>query len=368
MSKLELGQNLAVLLAALALLSFPQESAAAVTSGLSLCAQIIIPALFPFFILSALVIDLGLSQQLGRALGWLMSPLFRLNGNCATALVLGFVGGYPVGAKTALSLYESGQCSPTEAQRMLAFCNNSGPAFILGVIGAGLFQNPSIAFLIYLSHLLACVTVGILFRFYQKDQGPSTAPLAKITKKKFLPSFLSAVTSATQSTLHICGFILCFSVIIRLLQITSILPTLGQAIESLLSLPQNYGAALLTGALELSSGVAVVPQNSSLSGQIALVSFLLGWAGLSIHCQVLAFLIPSDLSCKTYLLGNFLQGLLAAFYGVLLLKQTNLEQSHRPITEAVSSLESYPVFSPFLLVGCCLCFLFFFWTSSRKKG
>ncbi len=61
-----------------------------------------------------------------------MAPLFRAGGACSSALALGFVGGYPVGARTAIALYENGQCSKTEAERLLAFCNNSGPAFILG--------------------------------------------------------------------------------------------------------------------------------------------------------------------------------------------------------------------------------------------
>ena len=83
------------------------------------------------------MVELGLSRCLGRLLHPIMAPLFRVNGSCAAALALGFVGGYPVGARTAIQLYQQGQCSKTEAQRLLAFCNNSGPAFILGAVGAG---------------------------------------------------------------------------------------------------------------------------------------------------------------------------------------------------------------------------------------
>ena len=127
--------GLALLCATLALMLYPQPAMEAARSGLRLCYNVIIPSLFPFFVLSSLVVELGLAGYLGRLLEGLMRPLFRVGGACASAVALGFIGGYPVGAKTAIGLYESGQCTRTEAQRLLAFCNNSGPAFILGVVG-----------------------------------------------------------------------------------------------------------------------------------------------------------------------------------------------------------------------------------------
>ena len=130
----------ALLVCAAALVLFPAQAAEAAKDGLLLCYNVIIPSLFPFFVLSTLVVELGLVSYLGRLLSPLMRPLFRVPGEGATALALGFVGGYPVGARTTLSLYEKGLCTKTEAERMLAFCNNSGPAFILGVVGIGIFS------------------------------------------------------------------------------------------------------------------------------------------------------------------------------------------------------------------------------------
>ena len=130
----ELLLALGLLCAALALVLWPGEAMGAMRDGLKLCGNVIVPSLFPFFVLSSLVVELGMSRYLGRLFQPVMAPLFRVNGACASALALGFVGGYPVGARTAISLYQSGQCSKTEAERLLAFCNNSGPAFIFGVL------------------------------------------------------------------------------------------------------------------------------------------------------------------------------------------------------------------------------------------
>ena len=108
-----------LLWATLALVLWPEQAMEAMRDGIKLCGNVILPSLFPFFVLSSLVVELGMSRYLGRLLEPVMAPLFYVNGNCAAALALGFVGGYPVGARTAIQIYENGQCSRTEAERML---------------------------------------------------------------------------------------------------------------------------------------------------------------------------------------------------------------------------------------------------------
>ena len=98
------------------LLRWPEAAAAAAKSGLLLCGDLIIPSLFPFFILSTLTVSLGFSSLLGRLLEPMMQPLFHQSGAGASALVLGFIGGYPVGAKTVCTLYQEQLCSAQRAQ------------------------------------------------------------------------------------------------------------------------------------------------------------------------------------------------------------------------------------------------------------
>ena len=98
---------LGLLCSALALILWPEEAMAAMKDGLSLCGNVILPSLFPFFVLSSLVVELGMSRCLGRLFQPVMAPLFRVNGACASAVALGFIGGYPVGARTAIALYEN---------------------------------------------------------------------------------------------------------------------------------------------------------------------------------------------------------------------------------------------------------------------
>ncbi len=305
--------GLTLLICAAALVAAPKEAIAGAKDGLALCFNVIVPSLFPFFVLSSLVVDLGLAAYLGRAMEGLMRPLFRVSGSCAAAVALGFIGGYPVGARTALQLYQQGLCSKTEAERLLAFCNNSGPAFILGVVGAGVFGDGRVGLLLYLTHALASVIVGLIFRFYggtQTGKSPSHRP--KPIETVTLPAaFTGAVTRAMQSTLNICAFVVFFAVVLRLLSAFGVLSLVARGL-SVLGFREEWARRLVAGLLELSSGVSSLRGEAQLAGRVSMAAFMLGWAGLSVHCQVLSFLADSGLSVRVYLAGKLCHGLIAA--------------------------------------------------------
>ncbi len=312
----------ALLCSTAALMLYPQESMSAARDGLALCYNVIIPSLFPFFVLSALVVELGLAGYLGRAMEGLMRPLFNLNGACAAAVALGFVGGYPVGAKTAINLYHNGACTKNEAERLLAFCNNSGPAFILGVVGTGVFASSKVGLLLYLTHMLASICIGVLFRFYKAGHGASKARRgsSQIQAKRFSAALTGSVTGSFLSTLNICAFVVFFTVAIQMLSASGSLGALSTLLGTLfapLGLTAVWAKRLLIGIIELTSGVWALAGSGALAGNISMAAFMLGWAGVSVHCQVLSFLGDSGLSPRTYLLGKFLHGGLSALFTAL---------------------------------------------------
>ncbi len=336
-----------LVLAAVSLVLWPQQSMEAASTGLGLCANVIIPSLFPFFVLSGLVVELGLAGYVGRALEGVMYPLFRVPGSCASALALGFVGGYPVGARTAINLYEKGFCSKTEAERLLAFCNNSGPAFILGVVGAGVFCDSRIGVLLYLAHAAASVCVGLIFRFYKGSEGRDgmrSAVRSDIRAQRLSTAFTETVKSSFLSTLNICAFVVFFTVVIRMLTASGILPALSKGLGMLFApfgMTEEWGRRLLTGVMEVSSGVWSLTGEGSLGGRLSMAAFMLGWAGISVHCQVLSFLGDSRLSAGTYLTGKMLHGGLSAlFVGVLARFFPLEEQVSAYLAEQVESIAS----------------------------
>jgi len=323
---------LALLCAGAALVLYPEQSMEAGRQGLLLCANVIIPSLFPFFVLSSLVVELGMAQYLGLALERLMWPLFRVSGAGASALVLGLVGGYPVGAQTAVTLYKKGQCSKEDAQRLLAFCNNSGPAFILGVVGSGVFGRGTVGLLLYLSHIAACLCVGLLFRFCGKSDSRSTTPrsAAHFQTTRFSSALTFSIKNSFASVLNICAFVTFFSVVIRLLFLCGVMDAAAALLSPLFSscgLDPALTQPLLAGLLELSSGVSSLSRITEPTGQIGMAAFLLGWAGLSVHCQVFSFLGDSGLSAGTYLMGKVLHGVFSALFATLLSRIFPLHQS-----------------------------------------
>ena len=324
--------SLGVCLMLLSLLLFPDQSVTAAKDGVQLCLNVIVPSLFPCFVLSTLCVELGLIRALGSLTGPLMAPLFRVGGACAGAFLLGIVGGYPVGARTAIALYESGQCSRDEAERLMSFCNNSGPAFILGVVGAGIFSSSAAGLWLYGAHVAASILVGLLFRFYGKGT---------VTVSEFSPAhsadisvselFIRAVKDAFSSAMNICAFVIFFTVVIRLLFLTGIITRLASILVLLLGnlgLHQDMAESLLSGAIEMTSGVwSLRDMAASLGNRLCMAAFILGWAGLSVHCQVLSFIGKSGLSTRTYFFGKLLHGIISAVLVFLLSRRLGWNHS-----------------------------------------
>ena len=349
----DLAAGMALLALTLSLVTLPQEAMEAARGGLTLCGQVIIPSLFPYFILSSLLVELGLAACLGRLLSPVMSPLFGVSGSGASALVLGLVGGYPVGAATVRSLYESGSCSKREAEGLLTFCNNSGPAFILGVAGAGVFQSVSTGFLLYAIHIISALLTGLLFcRLWpggKADRQETTASPVKAVRAS--TAFTRSIQKALTSTLAICAFVVCFTVLLRLLTDTGVLGGLARCVNTLL-VPLGWDPVwtrrLLAGLLELSTGVTGLAGTGAWGMRLVLAAFLLGWGGLSVHCQTAALLEGSGLTCRWMPLAKLVHGLLSA---ALAVGWNQLHPVETAVTVFAPAASPIPVSHPLLIWG-----------------
>ena len=189
-------------------------AAEAVRRGLTLCARSVIPALFPYFVVSGLFISLGFADGVGRRLEPLTRRLFGVGGAGASAFFLGLLGGYPVGGRTVGQLYRAGRLSKDEAERLLAFCNNAGPSFILGVVGVGCFGSLRTGIYLYLVHAFSAVLVGILFRKKAPVSGQKVRYSAAFEP---IAAFVRAVGEAAEGMVRLCGFVVFFLVILALI-------------------------------------------------------------------------------------------------------------------------------------------------------
>ena len=284
---------LALGLALAALLYFSPSVSLAVQEGLTLCYRTVFPSLFPFFVLSTLLISLGFADMLGSALDRPMRLLFQLDGRCAGALILGLLGGYPVGARTTLLLYREGGCSREEAETLLSFCNNCGPSFILSVAGSTALESQKAGFLLYLIHVLAALCTGLIFR--SKSFPRKTPQRHASARSGFAPAFVAAVQSAFSSMLSVCGFVVFFAVLLRPLR-------------------SFTKSGLLLGIVELFNGVcALEPTAAGFISSAALI----GWGGLSVHAQTVALLCDENLSLGRYFKGKLVHAVLSAAFAAI---------------------------------------------------
>ena len=242
--------------------------------ALTLCAGTVIPALFPFMVVTGLLVRLGFGQWLAPDMAGLMASLFRLPGCAGSALLLGLVGGYPIGARTAAELYASGDLTRQEAERLLTFCNNSNPVFLISVLGAGVFGSVRAGLWLWLIHVCAALLTGLLFRGL--GRGRKTVPPAISFQAPSLPAaFVSSVRDSAGTMLSVCAFVTFFYVLI----------------SPLTALPGPW-AAMAVGCGELFSLTPLLPCDRT---GFLLTAGCAGWGGLSVLCQTAAILDGTDL-------------------------------------------------------------------------
>ena len=282
----------AVLLVMAALLTASRQSAAAVGQGLRLCAETVVPALFPFLVLSSLLVELGGISAIAPPLQRLAGRLFGCSATGTGVFFLSLAGGYPMGPRLIAQLYTTGQLSRQEAEHLLLFCNNAGPAFILGLVGLGRFESLRIGLALWVIHMVSAGAIALLLRPRQPFHAPDGPP----PKTPFPQALVSAIGGAGSTTVQLCAFVTFFCTVLQL-----------SADRTGITHP------LALGFVELTQGIMALPATPT---GFVMASVLLGWGGLSVHCQSAAVLAGTGLSLRCYLSGKLLHGIFASIFAV----------------------------------------------------
>lgn len=311
----------------ISLVVFSKSNLDSAKTGLLLWANSVVPSLFPFFIATELLSYTNVIPMLGRYLNFLMRPLFNVPGEGSFPFIMGIISGYPTGAKIVSKFKNDGICTSSEAERLLAFTNNSGPLFIIGTVGISLFGDIQVGILLLVTHILACITVGILFRFWKYDRTEKNTsvkvhqiPKNSSTTFDSLGKILgTSITSATRTVVLIGGFVVLFSVIISIVNSSGILSLLCKIINpifEILKISPEFSSGLISGIIELTNGVSIIASVSvkAISINLILCSFILGFGGISVVLQVFSIVSEAGISIKPYIIGKFLQGIFASFY------------------------------------------------------
>ena len=296
----------------LAGLTIASEGAAnGAKTALQTCASVIVPCLFPFLTVSMLINRLGLPQWLGSKLQGPMAVLFGVSGTGAGVFILGLLGGYPSGAAIIADLLERKALEQEEAAKLLAFCNNSGPAFLIGAMGIGIFHSSAVGLLLYGVHILSALITGLFL-------SGTRLPKPKAQQVFFASTNLSsalpeAMTKSVTQILQICGYVVFFGAICGCLEETGLLSDLCGLLSIYTPLTLRLSRSLCMGLLELGCGIGAMAGVPVTASALALCSFLAGFGSLSVCFQTGGVLQGTGLKLRSHLLGRLCCGGIGAF-------------------------------------------------------
>ena len=248
------------------------------SEGIHLCIYTVIPALFPFILLSSQI----MAAFSGRNWSFLrpMGKLFSLPKGFESILIPAFLGGYPVGAQCIAREYSAGRVSKETAHCLLAFCNNAGPSFLFGMVGQ-MFSKKWMIWALWGIQFLSAMLVSALFPC--TDSG-------KLTAKEAGKPIMAA---SVQVMGIICGWVLLFRVILAFLDRWF-----------LWLLPVKF-KVVLTGFLELTNGCCSLSRIHSEEIRFILCAGIVSFGGICVLMQTSS--VIQGLSIRYYLLGKLLQ-------------------------------------------------------------
>lgn len=306
-----------------ALVSNPQTYIESTLNGILLWGTVVLPALLPFFILTRVLVHLQLVEVVCAQFRRVVQILFRAPAIAAYIFVMSILSGYPVGAKLTADCFEAGIITKQQAQKIATFTSTSGPMFIVGTVGAGMFFSKDTGFVILLCHILGSVLNGILYRnaFWDKQETDENAALPKKTTD-LNQLFLASVSNATLSIIMVGGFIAFFFVIIQILADYNIFGALSQLfspILSLLGISTELTSAALEGMVEITRGArSVADLNLDLRLSSVVCTFFISFGGASTYFQSLKFLSVCGISKKWFLLQKLTHGILSSLVAVVI--------------------------------------------------
>lgn len=277
-----LRTGLTAFIGMLVLILDSKTAVAGAGEGVSLCLRVVIPSLFPFFVLSVLLTSSlsGTAVPPLRPVGWLCG----IPAGAEPLLLIGLLGGYPAGAQAVAQSYEAGRLSRRDAGRLLGFCSNAGPAFLFGMIG-GKFSQSWAPWVLWGIHILSALTVGILL--------PGRARRSSGTGGRREMTLPEALRQGLRIMASVCGWVVLFRVVLAFL---------SRWFLWLLNVP---GQVAVSGILELSNCCCELDRIPGEGLRFVICSGMLAFGGVCVAMQTAS--VTGRLGMGWYLPGKLLQ-------------------------------------------------------------
>lgn len=298
-------------------LFFPLPTLNGAASGLLLWYNILLPTLLPFIMLTSIIIKTQAFSLISKFIGPTLGRIFRVSDSGSLAIIIGFLCGYPMGAKVIGDLYDNGNVSQREAQYLLSFCNNTSPMFIVSFFVLQILGDTTKLLPVLLALYLAPITLSLFTRIwysssyrikYTHEKTSSEKNSEKNSEKKLNQRFSfqlldEVIIESITLILKIGGYIMLFSILISLSNtlLISIFPKLTYIIPM----------------LEITNGLAMYQNMETSTLQYLCMIFLISFGGFCAVGQTQCVLTSPDIKISHYFAQKIITAMIAVIISIL---------------------------------------------------
>lgn len=317
-------------------LVYSKECADGIKNGIVLCITVLVPSLFLFMVIASVLSQSRVCDIIYRVFGGLFGKIFCLPYGCASAVILSMIGGYPIGAKACVSLYDSGIINKQQANKLCLIAVCGGPSFVINFVGVALLKDKGAGYILLLSQIISFFFTGIIIgRIVKCD---STVCVSKKSTDRDA-RLVDAVYSSCNAMFQMCGMVIVCCALI------SVCDAVLDAHDTLCD--------IICGLLEVTTAC------DRLSGRYPLyiLSAIIGFAGVSVHAQVLSVARDLDIKYGLFFLFRIIQGIIAGLstYILLILFPRTVEVFST--VESTSARISTSVWGAGALIMTAVCFV-----------
>lgn len=269
----------------------------------------IFPSLFPFFVISEILVNYGFIEFVGEMFKPLMHKLFKVNGASAYVFIMGMISGFPSSAKYIKELYNQNLIDAKEGTKILMFTHFSNPLFILGTISIIFLNNKQVGLPILFCHYISNIIIGLIFRNLWPNETKTTIVSFKNAvnlmtkrrlknKKSFGEIISNSIVNSVNTLLLILGTITIFLIITTIIDQNININSICQTI--------------LNGTIEMTQGLKYVSNlELSLKVKTTLSTMFISFGGLSVHMQIISILSNTKIKYLPFLFSRILHTLIS---------------------------------------------------------
>lgn len=264
----------------------------------------IFPSLFPMFIISYILVEIGIPEFLCSIFYKFFNKLFLVKSDASFVFFMSMLTGFPSSAKYIDMLIEKNRIDSHDASKILIFTFFSNPLFIVNTVGIMFLGNINLGFIILVSHITGNILVGLLFRNYNKTNSTDVIDakkgikvlINKINTTSFFSVFLNSIKDAINTMILIFGIIVTFQIIISIL-------------------PCNM---FFKGIIEMTTGLRLISSYDNLYFKVFLSTFFISFGGLCIHTQIMNILNKKRVRYLPFLFARIIHGIISAVMSIIL--------------------------------------------------